>query len=153
MIVKDVIRTKEKLCNRCRRQYKLTTCAKSSSQHILVLSVSAPTTQNLDPNLVYFSFYRSSRSKGAPFGLRNKLAQQVRNSSEQHQQNPYVSEVIPQALQMTRVMRPRIDRIKVKGEDGYRNDEGEDVGESVDAETANLKVLQQNSEDGQKNVY
>ena len=87
------------------------------------------------------SFCRSNRSKGAPFGLRNKLAQQVRNSSEQPVQNQYVSDIIPQALQMTRVMKPRINRVKVKGEDGHRNDDGEDVGESIDAETANLRLL------------
>ena len=55
---------------------------------------------------------------------------------------------------MTRVMRPRIDRVKVKGEDGHnRNDEGDEVGESIDAETANLKLLQQNSEAPQKSVF
>ena len=54
---------------------------------------------------------------------------------------------------MTRVMKPRINRVKVKGEDGHRNDDGEDVGESIDAETANLKLLQQNSEAGHKSVF
>ena len=68
-------------------------------------------------------------------------------------QNAYVSEIIPQAMQMTRVMRTRIDRVKVKGEDGHQKDEGEEIGESIDAETANLKLLQQNSEAGPKSVF